>query len=441
MTIQKKVPFALVASLVGLASLTAHADGDSDRLRQLFDDSSRYSPIIDFPQFVVGDPVNGRTTFGFATGTNDLDRTNALFNGVSTVSGTPQTITGNGKVCGTCHLVQFQYGLPGGNLSTLFPPGDPFFDTTPESGADPLGPVLLAQRGLIAARPGRFNPFLAATDPFKLVFSWRKSQHLLNVVFTHGLLNDGRARELVEQARGAVFTHTQNLDERFDDITNSADLSSKRLKDIAAWEETVIDPPELKALLDPTDPNYQNLVNNPFATVSLTTPAQHRGQQVFESSCMGCHNEPNVFSNRDHEDNGPLVTPPSFGHVMDIGVAQRNKFNLDVRRYDPTTHTRHTIVLGLTRQDNSVIQYTVRDDIGAAADTGRFEDLHRFKVPQLRRTSQMAPYFHDNSAASLDEVVDYFNSDDYNNSADGSRFPIHLNHNERSDLLEFLKAL
>ncbi|HTA90867.1 MAG TPA: hypothetical protein VK745_14850 [Polyangiaceae bacterium] len=438
---QKKAPIALLASLVGFASLTAHADGDSDRLRQLFDDSARYSPIIDFPQFVVGDPVNGRSTFGFAVGSNDIDRTNALFEGVSTVSGTPQTITSNGKVCATCHLAQFQYGLPAGNLSTLFPPGDPFFDTTPEAGADPLAADLLAVRGLIVARPGRFNPFLAPTDPFKLVFSWRKSQHLLNVVFTHGLLNDGRARELVEQARGAIFTHTQNLDERFDDITNSADLSSKRLKDISAWEETVIDPPELKALLDPTDPNYQNLVNNPFATVSLTTAAQRRGQQVFAASCMGCHNEPNVFSNRDHEDNAPLTTPPSYGHVMDVGVAQRNKFNLDVRRYDPTTHSRTTIVLPLVREDSSVVQYAVHDDIGEAAATGRFEDLHRFKVPQLRRISQMAPYFHDNSAASLADVVDYFDSDDYNNSADGSRFPIHLNHDERSDLVEFLEAL
>jgi cytochrome c peroxidase len=442
MTIQKKAPLLLVASLVGFASLTAHADSGNSRLRDLFDDSARHSPIIDFPQRVgaAGDPVNGRSTFGFAVGSNDIDRTNALFDGVSTVSGQPVTVTGNGKVCATCHLAQFQYGLPPGNLSHLFPPGDPFFDM-PEAGADPLGPQLLFERGLIATRAGRFNPFLAPDDPFRQVFSWRKTQHLLNVVFTHGLLNDGRARELIEQARGAVFTHTQNSDERFDDITNGADLSSKRLKDMAAWEETLIDPPELKALLDPTDPNYQNLVNNPFATVSLTTAQQRRGQQVFQYNCMGCHNEPNVFSNRDHQNNAPLVTPPNFGHVMDIGVAQRNKFQLEVRRYDPVTQQRHTIVLGLVRQDGSVAQYPVRDDIGAAADTGRFEDLHRFKIPQLRRITQMAPYFHDNSAASLEDVVDYFNSDDYNDSADGSRFPIHLSHSERSDLIEFLKAL
>jgi len=442
MTLLKNTSFAIIVSVVGLASVSAKADSSSNgHLRELFDDSARYSPILDFPQRVgsAGDVVRGRSTFGLLADSNELDRTNALFTGLSTVAG--REITSNGKVCATCHLPQFQYGLPPGDLSTLFPAGDPFFDVAPESGADPLGPGLLRDHGLVGARPGRFNPFLAPDDPFRQVLIWRKSQHLLNVVFTHGLLNDGRARELIEQARGAVFNHTQNSDDRFDDITNGTALNSQRLKDMAAWEETLIDPPELKALLDPADPNHQVLIDNPFATVNLTSAAQRRGEQVFKQSCMGCHNMPNVFSNSQHQDNKPLVTPPSYGHVMDVGVAQRNKLHLEVGRYDPATGARHTIVLPLVRQDGEVVMYPVRDDVGAAAATGRYEDLYRFKVPQLRRIGQMAPYFHDNSAATLAEVVDYFNSADYNHSADGRQFPIHLNAKQRSDLLEFLRVL
>ena len=442
MTLLKKTSFAIIVSVVGTASISARADSSSNgEQRELFDASARYSPIIDFPQRVgaAGDVTRGRSTFGLVPGSNELDTTNALFTGFSTVVG--REITSNGKVCATCHLPQFQYGLPPGDLSTLFPAGDPFFDVAPESGADPLGPSMLRQHGLVGARPGRFNPFLAPNDPFRQVLLWRKSQHLLNVVFTHGLLNDGRSRELIEQARGAVFNHTQNSDDRFDDITNGATLTSQRLKDMAAWEETLIDPPELKALLDPADANHQALIDDPFATVSLTSAAQQRGKHVFEQSCMGCHNMPNVFSNMQHQDNKPLVTPPSYGHVMDVGVGQRNKLHLEVGRYDDATGTRHTIVLPLVRQDGEIVQYPVRDDVGAAAATGRYEDLYRFKVPQLRRISQMAPYFHDNSADTLEDVVDYFNSADYNRSADGRTFPIHLNHKERSDLLEFLRVL
>jgi cytochrome c peroxidase len=48
----------------------------------------------------------------------------------------------------------------------------------------------------------------------------------------------------------------------------------------------------------------------------------------------------------------------------------------------------------------------------AAADQGRFqvtgnaEDMHVFKVPSLRNVAQTAPYFHDASAATLEQAVD-----------------------------------
>ena len=105
MTLLKNTSFAIIVSVVGLASVSAKADSSSNgELRQLFDDSARYSPIIDFPQRVgsAGDVVRGRSTFGFLAGSNELDRTNALFTGFSTVAG--REITSNGKVCGTCHL-------------------------------------------------------------------------------------------------------------------------------------------------------------------------------------------------------------------------------------------------------------------------------------------------------------------------------------------------
>src|SRR5471032_2239154 len=49
---------------------------------------------------------------------------------------------------------------------------------------------------------------------------------------------------------------------------------------------------------------------------------------------------------------------------------------------------------------------------GNEADQGRYaithnpEDLHVFKVPGLRNVAQTAPYFHDASAATLDEAID-----------------------------------
>jgi cytochrome c peroxidase len=249
-------------------------------------------------------------------------------------------------------------------------------------------------------------------------------------------------RELTETTRGALFTHTQNGDLRFDDVTNApAADPNRRLLDIARFMEEQIDPPELRALLDPNDPDYARLVRDPFATVPIATHQQRHGASVFRTYCMDCHNMPNVFSNRDHVNNPPTASPPPYAHTFDIGVAQRNALNLEFRFFDAATGQRVPLVLPLVRADGQMIDVTVVDDVGLAGSTGRYEDLHKFKVPQLRRISQLGPYFHDNSVPTLEGVVDYFNGADYNSSPDGRSHPIHLSAEERFALLAFLRIL
>jgi cytochrome c peroxidase len=150
---------------------------------------------------------------------------------------------------------------------------------------------------------------------------------------------------------------------------------------------------------------------------------------------------PNVFGNRDHVNNPPGNTPPPYGHSFDVGVSQRNFHHLEFRRFDVPTGTRVPIVLPLATQYGQTVMVTVVDDVGLAAATGRYEDLHKFKVPQLRRVKDLGPYFHDNSANTLEEVVDYFNGPDYNSSLDGRDHPIHLSHEQRDALLAFLRIL
>ena len=54
-----------------------------------------------------------------------------------------------------------------------------------------------------------------------------------------------------------------------------------------------------------------------------------------------------------------------------------------------------------------------------------------FKGPILRGLAARAPYFHNGLAATLADVVDFYNG----------RFKIGLSAQERSDLIAFLKAL
>jgi cytochrome c peroxidase len=433
----------LAAAVLGATAVSAdsvQAFFHRQELRAAYDGSLRFTDAVTFPEHVAvgpgADPARGQAAFGLAADDVTQDSSHALVEGHSIVEG--QTVVSNGKTCATCHHPEFSYGLPPLPLHNTIPSSNTvFWNLAPEDGPDPLAHDMFDQHGLIVSRVGRFNPLLDPSDPFRKAIAWRKTQRLVNVGLTHSLLTDGRAREMIEQARGAVFNHTQDSDVRFDDLANAG----TRLRDIAAYQEGLLSQPELAALYDPLSADYAALVADPFATVNPQTQDEVKGQKVFQQYCFSCHSMPNVFGNREHIDGPPLGYPPAYGHLFDVGVAQRNALGLEFRRWDPATQTRVPVVLPLARQDGALIPWTITDDIGLAASTGRIEDLHRFKVPQLRRIKDLGPYFHDNSAATLEEVVDYFNSDWYNNSEDGAQYPIHLNDDERAELLAFLRIL
>jgi cytochrome c peroxidase len=70
-------------------------------------------------------------------------------------------------------------------------------------------------------------------------------------------------------------------------------------------------------------------------------------------------------------------------------------------------------------------------DAGRAMITGKCKDIGRFKGPILRGLASRAPYFHNGSAASLRDVVEFYDQ----------RFAIGLTHKEKTDLANFLNTL
>jgi cytochrome c peroxidase len=82
------------------------------------------------------------------------------------------------------------------------------------------------------------------------------------------------------------------------------------------------------------------------------------------------------------------------------------------------------------------------------ADLGRFgvtrqeTDRGRFKTPTLRRVAATAPYMHDGSLATLEEVVEYYNRGAGKNpNLDQAIRPLALSPADVKDLVTFLKAL
>ena len=70
-------------------------------------------------------------------------------------------------------------------------------------------------------------------------------------------------------------------------------------------------------------------------------------------------------------------------------------------------------------------------DPGRALVTGKCEDIGKFTVPSLRGLAARPPYFHDGSAATLMDVVNFYNT----------RFGIGLTERQKKDLVAFLKTL
>lgn len=71
-------------------------------------------------------------------------------------------------------------------------------------------------------------------------------------------------------------------------------------------------------------------------------------------------------------------------------------------------------------------------DRGRFNVTGRAEDMHVFKVPSLRNVAATAPYFHDGSAATLEEAVDIMFKYQLGRAAPAA---------DKASIIQFLRAL
>src|SRR6267378_3136683 len=128
------------------------------------------------------------------------------------------------------------------------------------------------------------------------------------------------------------------------------------------------------------------------------------GAPVIHGTCTTCHNAPDVG---DH----------SVALPLDLGLTDASRRTPDLPLY-----TLRNTATGAT------IQTT---DPGRALITGRWKDMARFKGPILRGLAARPPYFHNGSATSLAEVVDFY---------DG-RFAVGFTSQEKSDLAAFLRSL
>ena len=144
--------------------------------------------------------------------------------------------------------------------------------------------------------------------------------------------------------------------------------------------------------------------NMPIAISGVAGLNDVTGVPVIQGTCSSCHNSPNIG-------NQSVMRP------MNIGTASARRRSPSVPLY---TLTRYST--------GEVVQST---DPGLALITGKWADIGKFKGPMLRGLAARAPYFHDGSAASLTDVVNFYNG----------HFAMLMSDQQKSDLVAFLSAL
>lgn len=83
-----------------------------------------------------------------------------------------------------------------------------------------------------------------------------------------------------------------------------------------------------------------------------------------------------------------------------------------------------------------------QEDPGRMAITNDPTDFGKFRTPSLRNVDLRAPYMHDGSISSLEEVIEFYNDGGHQNAnLDEEIKPLNLNAKEKVDLVEFLKSL
>lgn len=142
----------------------------------------------------------------------------------------------------------------------------------------------------------------------------------------------------------------------------------------------------------------------PIAISGVTGLNDVTGLPVIHGSCSSCHNSPNIGNH-------------SMALPVNIGVADASRRTPDMPLYTLTNPG-----------TGKVVQTT---DPGLALITGKWADIGKFKGPILRGVAARAPYFHNGSAATLGDVVTFYDT----------RFNIHMSGQQKRDMVAFLSAL
>jgi hypothetical protein len=319
-----------------------------------------------------------------------------------------ETFGGNGRTCRTCHSGDDGTIDPGEVARRLaLNPLDPLFV---HDGLDDFvsGTSRIAQHATILIERELPEGVVLLDDPSatSVVFARGVPSTVNTPALDPELMYDMRNANLQDQASGAIDRHAQP----------AVAPTAAELNAIAEFQQTDNRFFSSKAL--------QSFAQGGPAPrlPEGRTASEKRGREFFVDApwnppstkgvCALCHAGP-MLNTANEFTTIPTGAPPGW-RAFDIGVSSRNLMNNPVRTFAVTDACNTTLEV---RSPDPGIMITGVYNIPSLAQflppketcilhPGFFANM--FKTPQLWGVRHTAPYFHDNSAKTLEEVLEQY---------------------------------
>jgi cytochrome c peroxidase len=350
-----------------------------------------------------------------------------------------------GQSCATCHIPEESWSITPVTLSRLFNETDgkhPVFNpmdannpnmdvSTVEARRAAYG--MLLSRGVF--RRGGAPPsdaeweIIAVEDPHGLASAsqlvhWRRSMPTINFPLGSSIVNwdsgssrgtnqraglENLANRLVTKARGGEPAPPEFIAKivDFQNTLFTAQLTATGVGRLDA--DGARGGPEALSKMEKARGGFDIFdawINSPDPKRAQIA----RGQALFNGvnpsmkSCIVCHNSANSGTN-------------FINDLFNINSASEEARTPDLPLY--------------TFRNKKTGETMKLTDAGLGFVTGMWEDLGRFKTPSMRGLAARAPYFHNGSAKTLEDVVRHYET----------RFGFIFTDQERADLVAFLNAL
>lgn len=321
-----------------------------------------------------------------------------------------ETFGGNGRTCGTCHRAERNFIIDPEFIATL-PPNDPLFVAEFNPALSDLeNPELMREHGLILENLDGFNnPGVMRDTPptLGLETSLTRDTSVPDMFFpTHmtGRSGDGAPGDgsLKAFAIGAVTQHFPKT------------LNRTSVED-GGDDFRIPTDPELIAL----EAFQRSLgrTQDPVLPLPLTDPNAMAGQTVFldgvagfGGKCNTCHMNAGANSTFDK---------------------QNNNFNTGVENSEATIALREEFGDAMPPDGGF-------GGDGVPGDSSDGFGNGKFNTPSLVEAADTLPSFHNGSAETLEEAIDFYNSNAFNDTAFNK---IQLDETQVSQIAAFLRVI